>query len=77
MSRTVILLLLVVVAYVSLSNASCPANEIMKSCSSECEPKCGQKTQVDCIEMCKGPRCQCKSGYMRNSHNKCVLPKNC
>ncbi|XP_076630660.1 chymotrypsin inhibitor [Colletes latitarsis] len=77
MSRTVILFLLVVVAYVSLSNASCPANEVMKACSSECEPKCGQKMHIDCIEVCKAPRCQCKRGYMRDSNNKCVLPKNC
>ncbi|CAJ0948855.1 unnamed protein product, partial [Mesorhabditis belari] len=57
--------------------APCPANSSFKTCSSMCESKCGALMEGMCIESCGPPKCQCNSGYQRDTNGACVLPENC
>ncbi|XP_054006947.1 chymotrypsin inhibitor-like [Hylaeus anthracinus] len=78
MSRAVVFLLLVAIAYIGLSTveADCGPNEIWKQCSSKCEPTCRNPMSM-CIEECGEPMCQCNPNYVRNSQNECVLYSRC
>ncbi|XP_025267906.1 alpha-tectorin [Camponotus floridanus] len=61
----------------STPKKKCGKNEEWTECGSVCPPKCfPPKKPQACPAMCfKG--CQCKSGFLRNSHNKCVHPCEC
>ncbi|CAK9824627.1 Chymotrypsin inhibitor [Anthophora retusa] len=54
----------------------CPENEEYKECGTACEPLCGHPDPIACIAVCV-ERCQCLSGYRRNSKGNCVLSKDC
>ncbi|VDO70833.1 unnamed protein product [Heligmosomoides polygyrus] len=53
------------------SNRNCAANEEYKSCGTACEPSCQNPKPTTCTMQCVA-RCQCKSGFYRNSQNVCV-----
>ncbi|XP_014475511.1 PREDICTED: venom peptide BmKAPI-like [Dinoponera quadriceps] len=79
MSRTV-LILLVVGTVLSIANGlsllKCKKNEEWTECGSWCQPTCCEKEPKVCPAVCVR-RCQCKSGYLRNSRGECVLPCDC
>lgn len=52
----------------------CGTNEKWDSCHGECEPTC-EEPKKNCSGCIKG--CFCRSGYVRNNHDKCVLPSDC
>ncbi|GMR58931.1 hypothetical protein PMAYCL1PPCAC_29126, partial [Pristionchus mayeri] len=59
------------------STPPCKANEQFLTCSSMCEPQCGQYQPIPCIVMCGSPKCQCRNGFYRNSNGDCVTRKVC
>ncbi|CAL1686019.1 unnamed protein product [Lasius platythorax] len=82
MSRTVFCLLVVVAVLSTVwgnqwPKKKCGKNEEWTECGSTCPLRCvPPKKPQACATVCvKG--CQCKRGYLRNSHNRCVLPCDC
>ncbi|KAG9428237.1 chymotrypsin inhibitor-like [Apis mellifera carnica] len=74
MSRAILFVLLVV-AYICISNVNaCGQNEQFKECGG-CDQRCGVE-RIECLEVCQ-PGCACIKGFIRNAANKCVLPKHC
>uniref|UniRef100_A0A0N4Z5T2 TIL domain-containing protein n=1 Tax=Parastrongyloides trichosuri TaxID=131310 RepID=A0A0N4Z5T2_PARTI len=62
----------------STGTTSCDENEQYNTCSSYCEPVCGEDDNKPCILSCGPPKCQCKSGYKRNPKTgKCVRSNEC
>ncbi|GMS79984.1 hypothetical protein PENTCL1PPCAC_2159, partial [Pristionchus entomophagus] len=59
------------------SDPQCKKNEGFSSCSSMCEPQCGQYHPIACILMCGPPKCQCTSGFYRNSNGECMTRAEC
>ncbi|KAK6758201.1 hypothetical protein RB195_015801 [Necator americanus] len=57
----------------------CPENEELVECGGSCEPTCESRDSVnpDCIYDCIGVICRCREGFVRNSEDKCILPKEC
>ncbi|XP_033362166.1 chymotrypsin inhibitor-like [Bombus vosnesenskii] len=79
MSRTAVIFLFVVVAYICISSvsSSCGPNEEFKACgpSPSCEPTCA-KPRVNCPEECvRG--CHCVKGHVRNAAKRCVPVSQC
>uniref|UniRef100_A0A0N4Z5T1 TIL domain-containing protein n=1 Tax=Parastrongyloides trichosuri TaxID=131310 RepID=A0A0N4Z5T1_PARTI len=57
---------------------NCLKNERFMTCSSDCEPVCGEDDNKPCILSCGPPKCQCKSGYKRDPRTrKCVRFNEC
>uniref|UniRef100_A0A0K0DV06 TIL domain-containing protein n=1 Tax=Strongyloides stercoralis TaxID=6248 RepID=A0A0K0DV06_STRER len=48
-----------------LIRGQCRRNEEFVTCSSLCEPTCGESNQKPCLLKCGEPKCQCKKGYSR------------
>ncbi|KAK9300099.1 hypothetical protein QLX08_007092 [Tetragonisca angustula] len=81
MARALVLLLLVVaIAYSTLAHPEashkCGPNEEFKSCGSPCVDTCEKPASPICTLRCE-VGCQCKSGYVRNRQNQCVLTREC
>ncbi|TKR89858.1 hypothetical protein L596_013899 [Steinernema carpocapsae] len=57
----------------------CEQNEVWQVCSS-CERTCQNPNPI-CPPVCQPPKCECKIGFVRNAHGKCVslnrCPKKC
>uniref|UniRef100_A0A1I8B4Z9 TIL domain-containing protein n=1 Tax=Meloidogyne hapla TaxID=6305 RepID=A0A1I8B4Z9_MELHA len=56
---------------------SCNEGEVYTQCSTACEPKCSDKEDKGCIEICLSPSCQCMEGYARDENNICIPKNNC
>jgi len=54
----------------------CGANQQYVTCSSLCEPQCGQ-SNVMCSTACGPAKCQCVSGTFRSSSQQCVPSSGC
>ncbi|GMS94074.1 hypothetical protein PENTCL1PPCAC_16249, partial [Pristionchus entomophagus] len=51
--------------------SACLNNEVYRTCATSCEPTC-QNQNPTCSMQCLSPRCQCDSGFVRNSNSQCV-----
>ncbi|XP_017761192.1 PREDICTED: chymotrypsin inhibitor-like isoform X1 [Eufriesea mexicana] len=89
MARTVAFLLLLVIGLVygkklvvtATQSApgheqNCGPNEVFNSCGSQCVDTCEKPAPPVCTLECV-IGCECKSGYVRNKLNQCVLTKDC
>ncbi|XP_017761193.1 PREDICTED: chymotrypsin inhibitor-like isoform X2 [Eufriesea mexicana] len=83
MARTVAFLLLLVIGLVYGTTQSAPGheqncgpNEVFNSCGSQCVDTCEKPAPPVCTLECV-IGCECKSGYVRNKLNQCVLTKDC
>lgn len=55
----------------------CQNNEIFVTCSTLCEPSCDNRNPI-CVKRCGEPKCQCLSGFYRNTNNgRCVDGRRC
>lgn len=55
---------------------TCKINETFKTCGTACEPSCANPRPGLCPAICIA-KCQCNSGFLRNSQNNCVRPNDC
>ncbi|KAK6050435.1 trypsin Inhibitor like cysteine rich domain protein, partial [Cooperia oncophora] len=53
----------------------CPANEEFNICASDCEQTCVAMGRP-CTTQCLPPKCQCKSGFVRDG-GRCIDPNSC
>ncbi|XP_003708655.1 chymotrypsin inhibitor [Megachile rotundata] len=84
MSRYVVLLVLLAVAYAAAQNSTeCAVNQVWNICGSLCEPTCDNPhpirflcPAIQCTPSFTGG-CRCQKGYVRNSAKACVALEDC